>query len=97
MKRSIIAIAAMGAALVTSPGFANEVNVAHRDLNLTTIEGQKRLEYRIENAAKKVCGYYEIETGTRLKSAEMRRCYAKAKASAQKQMAAIVDDQRLGG
>lgn len=97
MKRSIIAIAAMGAALVTSPGFANEMNVDYRDLNLTTIEGQKRLEYRIESAAKKVCGYNEVKTGSRVKSTEFHRCYAKAKASAQKQMAAIVDDQRLGG
>ena len=102
MKTLAIGAATLALAFTTSPALANGSEIAtkdveYADLNLSTPEGQARLQQRIESAAKSVCSAYEHQTGTRLRSPEHTACLATARASGKKQMAAIVADQRRGG
>nr|WP_161593713.1 UrcA family protein [Parerythrobacter lutipelagi] len=99
MKRPLIATlgAALAFSAVAAPAHADELKVAFSDLNLASSEGQATLEARIDRAAKDVCGYNDINTGSRMFSREIKQCYEKAKKSATRQMASVVDDSRLGG
>lgn len=97
MKTLIFALSAAGAVLAASPAAAGDMRVEYRDLNLSTTEGRKTLERRIDAAAREVCGYGEIRTGTRLQSTQAKRCYAEAKKQAAEQFAALVAEDRLGG
>ncbi len=97
MKKSFIALAAISAALATTPVSANNIKIEYRDLNLATAEGQAALENRVTRAAKKVCGYNDLRTGTRGATRDMRRCLVQAKKTAKAQVASVVEDNRLGG
>ena len=102
MKTLAIGAATLALAFTASPALANSSefvtkDVEFADLNLSTPEGQARLEQRIESAAKSVCSVYEERTGTRLRSPKHTACLANARASGKKQMAAVVADQRRGG
>lgn len=97
MKKSFIALAAIGAALAGAPVSAQNIKIEYRDLNLATAEGQAALENRVTKAARKVCGYNDLRTGTRGATRDMRRCLVQAKKSAKAQVASLVDDNRLGG
>ena len=97
MKRPLIALAAISAIAAATPALAEEIRVSHHDLNLTTTDGQQTLDRRVDRAAKRVCGYNELRSGSRFVTPSMRSCFAKAKAGANSQVAAIVDDKRLGG
>ncbi len=96
-----IAAASFGLALTASPAFAgpdelprHEVSVAGIDLN--TAEGQRILDRRVEQVAREVCHVDRARIGTRIPSQEARDCLVKARASAQRQVAAIVASQRGG-
>lgn len=100
MKTLLLATATLG--LIATPALAGESEVrtdsfSINDLNLDTAEGQKVLDRRINRAAKNVCRVADINTGTRLKSQEVQNCYARAKASARDQVAALYDARQLGG
>ena len=100
MKSIILAAAALG--MVSTPAFAGPANVpstsvSYDGLDLATVEGQKILDARIDAAARSICRVDDVRTGTRLKSSESRACYAKARASAKKQVASAVAERRLGG
>lgn len=97
MKQTLIALSAAAVALSATPSFAKDIAVSYGDLNLSTIEGQKTLERRLDRAAKKACGYDVSITSTRLSSPKTEACYAKAKASAQTTVAMLIEDARLGG
>lgn len=76
---------------------AHTVPVEYSDLNLASAKGQKRLERRIRNAVREVCGAPVPATGTRLRTPEVARCMALARAGALQQYAALVSEARLGG
>lgn len=98
MKRPLIAMTAaavLGAA--ATPAFAESLSVPYHDLNLATAKGQKTLDRRIDQAVREFCGMDRTTTGSRISSSESRRCYAETRKQAQKQFAAIIDQQRLGG
>lgn len=102
MKTFAIAGAAIGLAISAAPALAGGTDVRTdsftiADINLETAEGQKVLDQRIKRAAKNVCRVADIRTGSRLKSPEVQACFAKAKANAKSQVAAIQYDQRRGG
>lgn len=102
MKTLALALATTGLAITASPALAGPAQfpvetVSVAGLDLDSPEGQKMLDQRISRAAKKVCRVSDIRTGTRLRSPEVMDCYAKAKASARKQVAAIVEERRRGG
>ena len=97
MRKSLIALAAIGTAFTTAPAMAESVSIQFRDLNLNTIEGQAKLEQRIDRAARKVCQMNDHTLGTRIPDQSAAACYRDAKKKAARQMAAVVDNQRLGG
>ncbi|KEO89430.1 hypothetical protein EH31_12350 [Erythrobacter longus] len=97
-----MATATLALAMTASPAFAGSAEVHtkmvdYADLNLASPAGQKRLEQRIEAAARSVCSVHENRIGTRLRSPELDACLANARAGAKKQVATIMSDQRRGG
>lgn len=97
MSKILLATLALTSSVMAIPASAGETKVTYGDLNLTSIEGQEILEQRIDQAARKVCGYGDLTTGTRAPTPSMRSCYVKARNSARDRMAAIVEEKRLGG
>ncbi|MDE8651749.1 UrcA family protein [Novosphingobium album (ex Liu et al. 2023)] len=89
--------AALGIALTATASYAREVRVSYGDLNLATAEGQKKLERRLDQAARQACGFDEMTTGTRLRSAKTLACYKEAHAKARNDMALAIENERLGG
>ncbi|QFT76395.1 UrcA family protein [Erythrobacter sp. THAF29] len=102
MKTLALAAATAALAATATPALAGPAEypvekVSVAGLDLDSPEGQKMLDQRINRAAKKVCRVADIRTGTRLRSSEVSKCYAKAKASAKSQVASILAERRLGG
>lgn len=88
-----------GLAATSTPAAAATTLVHYDDLDLSTQEGQDKLEARLVRAAKKVCGRYETTTGTHMSQAN--RCMREATRKVSDQIAAAVEDQanytRFGG
>ncbi|MCP5395723.1 MAG: UrcA family protein [Sphingomonadaceae bacterium] len=101
MKRPLFAqaivAAAIGSLALATPAAAGTMSVEHQDLDLSTAKGQKILQQRINQAAREVCGIDRSRTSSRIQSTEAKRCYAEAKAAANKQFAAVIEEQQLGG
>lgn len=103
-KNAPVAAALLAMTLTAAPALATEgtqVKVSYSDLDLTTIEGQRTLERRLDAAARSACGYEQQVTGTRLPSSRVRNCYKQAQAKARNVMATAIEnareDGRLGG
>lgn len=98
-----VSMALAGAALLASPAVAateteqRTTGVSYQDLDLSTEQGRKELNDRIEDAAKEVCGYGERATGSNMTSTESRRCFRDAKRQLDRHFADIVEDMRRGG
>ena len=102
MKTLVLSLAAIAAAAATPAAAAGSTDtvtasVRYDDLRLGTAQGQKQLERRLNNAARKVCGMNEQRSGTRIRPAAEAQCYRQAKAKAMRQHALLVDAHRLGG
>lgn len=101
MIKSTLTAAALGVALLSGPAMAEgqkpTTQIEYRDLNLSTSEGQKALDRRIEVAAKQICRFNEQTTGSHVKSPDRMACVKAAKASAKQQVAALIERERLGG
>ncbi len=102
MLKTAISAAALSLAVVATPVMAGSdekptMTVETRDLDLSTVEGQERLDRRIDQAAKKICETNAVRTGTRLKSASRSSCYKNAVKSVEKQVATMIRDQQRGG
>lgn len=99
--------AVLGLALAAPPALAQLpeqnpqqriTNLSVSDLDLATPQGQKELNWRINRAIRDVCQTGRQATGTRVMSHEARDCIAKARASAQAQVALKMAEQaRKGG
>ncbi|WP_374407285.1 UrcA family protein [Pelagerythrobacter sp.] len=97
MQRPLIVLAAAVALGTTVPAHAESLAITYRDLDLSTEQGQKTLDQRIDGAVRKYCGMNKRTTGTRMASEDSRRCYAETMKQAKAQFAAVVDEQRVGG
>lgn len=102
IKTRIAIVAALcTAGLFAAPtAFAASREVSFNDLDLTTVEGQKILDTRLDRAARSVCKVARPTTGTLLNSDIDRNCYRQALGKARGHMASAVDkvqDSRLGG
>lgn len=101
MLKMLIASSAAAITFAAIPAHAEtqrmSVTVAHADLNLGSPQGQKRLERRIDNAARKVCGHYISLQASLAETSRSRACYDKAKADALPRVAALVDRYAKGG
>lgn len=97
MKRILCIAAAIGLAVPATPALARDVTVKYDDLALSTPAGQRVLDQRIHAAARKACDADATATGTRIKNSDARRCMEEAKRQVKRQIAAVVEQQRLGG
>lgn len=100
MKTTMAALAALALVAPAAPALASDapsVKVIYDDLNLESASGQKRLENRIEKAARAVCGYQRQRVGTRIADSKARDCFERAKAQAHASVAAAQDASALGG
>ncbi|MEL7444754.1 MAG: UrcA family protein [Pseudomonadota bacterium] len=102
MFKTALITASVALVGITTPAFAEQIDapkqkIQFSDLDLSTPAGQATLDKRIDAAARKVCKVDEMRTGTRIKSQSRKSCYAKARASAANQVAAVLEDQRRGG
>lgn len=101
MFKTTIASAALGLALAATPAAAGtdgeSLRIEYRDLNLATSQGQEALDRRIDAAARKYCGADAKRTGTRIPSGKAKSCVAQVRSAAHQQVAALIEEQRLGG
>ena len=99
MKTSLALAAAIGLALPAAPVLAQQqsVGVQYSDLDLSSPEGQETLDRRIDRAARNVCGAGDTDMGTRVKSSAVRSCVKNAKKQVRAQIAAKIEEERLGG
>lgn len=99
IRSTILALAAVALAIpaAATEADAGSVGVRYNDLNLASKAGQEELDRRLDRAARSVCGMDAVRTGTRLASADSRRCYREARVALDKQFAALVKDSAAGG
>jgi UrcA family protein len=102
MFNRILAAAAVGAALISTPVLAGDdgaskAEVEYGDLDLTSEKGQAVLERRVRAAVNQACEASGQVTGSRVMSADKSRCLATARKSAKSQVAAIIENARRGG
>lgn len=88
------AAAALATAATAAPVLAKDVVVSYADLDLASAKGQHDFARRIDRAAKAACDY---QTDGRIPSHEALICYRQARATANTQMALLVENTRLGG
>lgn len=101
MYKSVLAAAGISMALLGAPAQASggeptSFAVAYSDLDLSTATGRDQLESRIDAAAHKACRLRDRHSGTRLISIAASQCFAKARASAMNQFAALEIKQKPG-
>jgi UrcA family protein len=73
------------------------VAVHYGDLDLTSEAGQKRLDSRLERAAREVCSVDEPMVGSRLAPSGSRECYREARRKLDQQFAQLVSRKSAGG
>ena len=102
MNKALIAAVALIGTTIPAAAFAQSTDaqqtaIVYKDLNLSTSEGQAELDRRIENAARQICGLDDVVTGSRIKSAESRKCYKQALSSARRAMASVINQSKKSG
>ena len=99
MTRTFTAVAAAALATLTtfaatSSAHAASTTVEIADLDLSTAEGQAKLEARITRAARKVCS--DMVPGSRVASID-EACVSQARTAIEKQLTARRAPSRIGG
>lgn len=97
IKAGLAAALAAGALLAT-PAVAAQgetVSVSYSDLDLSTEEGQRTLERRLNNAAEEVCGI-DHRAGFALPTSESRRCYRETVERFEQEIAVRAEAQQRG-
>lgn len=102
MLKTAMTAAALSFAAFSTAATAGSSDVPHTqvkvaDLNLSTAEGQKRLDRRIHAAAKKICQIGKAQSTSRIPSADRQKCYDAALSSTRAQVASLIEAQQRGG
>ena len=102
MTKTITMAAMCSLALIATPAAAGspevqKMSVEYGDLDLNSPQGLATLNSRIDKAARKVCRINDIETGTRIRSSNAKKCYEAAVHSAAASVAAIKQKEWRGG
>lgn len=102
MKLIALAAAALGLALAAIPALAQTTDhrtmaIITSDIKLATPEGQKLLSPRIEGMVRSVCQIGHRDAGSRILTDEAKTCIAKARNSAQQQVAALMAAEERKG
>jgi len=97
MNRKAIALAAgFGLLMAAQPALAAASTVTYDDLDLSTKEGQKELDRRIDLAARDVCGLNEKQVGSLIPSREAKACVRDAKKQLEKRVASLTNNKTAG-
>jgi UrcA family protein len=102
MKTLATACATLALALTANPAMAKNTDspsasIDVSGIDLTTAEGQAKLDRQIEALARSVCQANQARTGTRIRSTQTIECLKNARASAKAQVAAMIEEQQRGG
>jgi len=100
MRMQSLALAVVAAALAVPAAAAEEaprVGVHYGDLDLTSAEGQQKLDQRLERAAREVCGMNQTAVGSHLRSSHSRECYREARRHLDQQYAEAVNRKSAAG
>lgn len=98
MNTSAFALSALaGVLLAAQPAMAESVEVQYEDLDLTTKDGVKELDRRVDFAARDVCGANESTVGSRIMSRETRQCIRDAKRQIEQNIARLTKEEKAGG
>ena len=100
MRMQSLALALATAVLAVPAAAADQapsVAVHYGDLNLTSEDGQRQLDLRLERAAREVCGVNEKATGSHLTSQHSRVCYREARRELDQQYAEVVSRKSAAG
>lgn len=94
-----ILTAALGAAVFATPAVAASQGpgIKYADLDLSTEAGQKKLDRRIDSAARSACGMDQVQTGRFTPSTEARQCYQRTKTSVHEQVAELIAREKTRG
>lgn len=92
MRYALPALAALALGSVAASAAAESVEVRYYDLDLSTEQGVKTLDRRIDNAAREVCDAKTPDTGSRIMTQDALDCVDKAKAAASRQVAAVIEN-----
>lgn len=92
-----LALAMTSGAAIAQPTVPVSKQVEFADLNLSTPEGQARLETRIETAVRDVCSDHLTSSGTRIRPSGYYECLADARASTKAQVAEVMEEYQRGG
>jgi len=94
-------VLALAAAVVAVPAVAADeaevIRVRYGDLDLTSVEGQRQLDSRLERAAREVCDMNEKVTGSHLRAPTARACYREARRDLDRQYAQLVNRKSTAG
>ena len=91
---TLCAIALSAAPAMAADPDTRSETVSYADLDLTTEAGVDELEHRIDFAARRVCGFSEPDTGSRIRSTETRACHVQATRSFEIRFAQIIREAR---
>jgi UrcA family protein len=102
MKLIACVPAALGLVLAATPALAElpeqrTVTFTTSDIDLATPKGQKELNWRIERAVRNVCQTHITNSSSRILSEDAKTCIAKARSSAQQQVARIMANEGQKG
>ncbi len=97
MKKIVATLSALALVVPMASAHAESISIEYSDLNLSSPEGQKQLERRIDAAARKVCELERTQTGTRIRNPDALACYEQAKVQAKRQLAAVIEREAKGG
>ncbi|MFC4253870.1 UrcA family protein [Altererythrobacter xixiisoli] len=89
------AAAVLSTAMIATPAAAETVRVTHADLDLNTIEGQQKLQQRVDGAIRRICLF---DDQGRLSNAYVTQaCTRQIRAEMTPKVAALIENSRLGG
>lgn len=94
--------AALGLVMAAAPALAETpqqrtVTITTTGIDLATPAGQKELNWRIARAVRQVCDTYTADASSRILSEEAKACVAKARSSAERQVARIMASEGQKG
>ncbi len=90
-----IAATLLSTMMIATPAAAKSVRVSHADLNLGTVEGQAVLQQRIDGAIRRICRF--DDQGKLNNPYIERACTRDIRANINPRIAAIIENNRLGG
>lgn len=97
MRYVLPALAALALGSATTAASAKSTEVRFHDLDLSTVEGQKSLDRRIDRAARHVCDADVLDTGSLIMSSDAAGCIERAKNGVKRQVAMLVEDATQKG